>query len=287
MTADRSMPPPDRPRDVYSHGHHDSVLRSHRWRTAENSAGYLLPRLAADHRLLDVGVGPGTITVDLARRLTEGTVVGIDNAPAAVDAARRLAAEQNVSNITLEQGDVYHLRFDSGSFDIVHAHQVLQHLGDPVAALREMGRVCTPEGVVAARDADYAAMTWFPESSALTRWLDLYRAVARSNRGEPDAGRRLKAWALTAGFTGVTASGSVWCFAAPEDLAWWSDTWAERLVKSDFGQQAVSSGLSDAAELQELADGWRAWARREGAWFTVLHGEVLCTGYPQNRPIDP
>ena len=141
--------------------------------------------------------------------------------------------------------------------------------------------------MVAARDADYAAMTWFPESSALTRWLDLYRAVARSNRGEPDAGRRLKAWALTAGFTDVTASASVWCFAAPEDLAWWSDTWAERLVKSDFGQQAVSSGLSEAAELQELADGWRAWARREGAWFTVLHGEVLCTGYPQNRPNDP
>jgi len=50
----------------YTHGHHDSVLRSHRWRTAENSAGYLLPHLAPGMSLLDVGCGPGTITSDLA-----------------------------------------------------------------------------------------------------------------------------------------------------------------------------------------------------------------------------
>ena len=54
------------PADTYTHGHHASVLRSHRWRTAENSAGYLLPRLQAGQRLLDLGCGPGTITIDLA-----------------------------------------------------------------------------------------------------------------------------------------------------------------------------------------------------------------------------
>jgi hypothetical protein len=52
--------------DVYLHGHHDSVLRSHQWRTAENSAGYLLARLPATARVLDVGCGPGTITADLS-----------------------------------------------------------------------------------------------------------------------------------------------------------------------------------------------------------------------------
>src|SRR5438067_1113732 len=63
---DRAMPSSS---DTYLHGHHDSVLRSHRWRTAENSAGYLLPRLAPDARVLDVGCGPGTITADLAARV--------------------------------------------------------------------------------------------------------------------------------------------------------------------------------------------------------------------------
>ena len=60
------------PRETYSHGHAEAVLRSHRWRTAENSAGYLLPLLRPTDRLLDIGTGPGTITADLAARLVGG-----------------------------------------------------------------------------------------------------------------------------------------------------------------------------------------------------------------------
>src|SRR5690348_13442980 len=51
---------------TYTHGHHESVLRSHRWRTAENSAAYLLPHLSSGATVLDIGCGPGTITADLA-----------------------------------------------------------------------------------------------------------------------------------------------------------------------------------------------------------------------------
>ena len=57
-------------RTVYTHGFHESVLRSHRWRTAENSAA--LPAAAPAPRastVLDVGCGPGTITADLAARV--------------------------------------------------------------------------------------------------------------------------------------------------------------------------------------------------------------------------
>ena len=50
----------------YTHGHHESVLRSHSWRTVENSAAYLEPHLVPGTSVLDVGSGPGTITVDIA-----------------------------------------------------------------------------------------------------------------------------------------------------------------------------------------------------------------------------
>jgi SAM-dependent methyltransferase len=267
---------PESSREVYSHGHHDSVLRSHRWRTADNSAAYLLPRLNIADRLLDVGIGPGTITLDLARRLSEGWVVGIDSAPAAVAATQALAGAQGVRNLRLLVGDAYQLGFADASFDVVHAHQLVQHLAQPVPALREMRRVCVPGGLVAVRDADYSAMTWHPPSAALSRWLQLYQQVARSNGGEPDAGRRLLGWAHAAGFSDVDSSASAWCFATPADIAWWSDTWAERLTHSDFAQQAVAQGLSDRMELAQLTEGWRRWGTLSNAWFAVLHGEILC-----------
>ena len=261
--------------ETYSHGHHASVLRSHRWRTAENSAAHLLPHLRPGQRLLDVGSGAGTITADLAARLSPGEVVGLDSAPAAVEATAALAAVRGLTNLTAVRGSAYDLSAAGTGFDVVHAHQVLQHLADPVAALRAMAAACAPGGLVAVRDADYAAMTWYPEDEGLSRWLALYRAVARSNGGEPDAGRRLAGWARAAGLETVSASASVWCFATAEDLGWWTGTWAERLTASAFGRRGVGLGLTDPDELGRLAEAWRAWGQREGAWFAVLHGDLL------------
>ncbi len=102
--------------DTYLHGHHDSVLRSHRWRTAENSAGYLLARLPADARVLDVGCGPGTITADLAARVPDGEVVGIDAAGDVLALARQEADRRGQRNVRFDVGDVYDLGFDDGTF---------------------------------------------------------------------------------------------------------------------------------------------------------------------------
>jgi SAM-dependent methyltransferase len=262
--------------DTYLHGHHDSVLRSHRWRTADNSAGYLLPRLAPDARVLDVGCGPGTITADLAARAPGGQVTGIDAAADVLVSARYEAERRGVGNVSFLTGDVYRLDFGDGTFDVVHAHQVLQHLTDPVAALREMRRVCRPGGVVAARDGDYGGFFWFPEERGLTEWQALYRNVARALGGEPDAGRHLLGWARQAGFGSVEASGSAWCYTGPGDRAWWGASWADRLTKSPFGDRAVEHGLATRADLARLAGAWHRWAASEDAWFLIPHGEILC-----------
>src|ERR1700738_812525 len=78
---------------VYTHGHHESVLRSHTWRTAENSAAYLLPELRPGMSVLDVGGGPGTIAAALARLVAPGRVVAVDSAPAILEQAAAHAAE--------------------------------------------------------------------------------------------------------------------------------------------------------------------------------------------------
>ncbi|SDP02036.1 Methyltransferase domain-containing protein [Klenkia soli] len=260
--------------DTYTHGHADAVLQSHRWRTVENSAGYLLPHLRAGLDVLDVGCGPGTITVDLARRVAPGRVLGLDVVEAPLGEARDLAAREEVV-VEFAVGDTYALDLPDDSFDVVHAHQVLQHLTDPVAALREMARVCRPGGLLAVRDVDYAATTWFPDDEGLTRWLDLYRAVARRNDAEPDAGRRLRAWAHAAGLRDHTASASTYCYASDAERRWWGDSWAGRATASSFAEQAVSYGLATADELAGVAAAWQRWAAADDGWLGMLHGELL------------
>lgn len=263
--------------DVYVHGHQESVLRSHRWRTAENSAGYLLPSLEPGLSLLDVGCGPGTITLDLADRLAPGAVVGVDSSAAVVEIAREAARERGTTNVEFRSADAYELPFEDGSFDVVHAHQLLQHLTDPVAALREMRRVARPGGLVAVRDSDYAGMTWFPPSPGLDEWQALYHEVTTALGAEADAGRHLLAWVREAGFDpdGIEPGAGVWSYATPHDRRWWAGLWAERCVTSNFAAQAVQHGLADEVGLELLADAWREWGEQGDGWFAVLNGEVL------------
>jgi SAM-dependent methyltransferase len=259
---------------TYTHGHDESVLRSHKWRTVENSAAYLAPHLASGSRVLDVGCGPGTITADIGRRVAPGAVLGIDASADVIAEARRHAG--GGPNVQFTVGDLYTLDIPDDTFDVVHAHQVLQHLADPVGALRKMTRLCKPGGMVAARDADYDAFRWYPDEPAIDRWLALYRTVARRNRGEPDAGRFLLAWAHAAGLDDVVPGAAVWCFATPDDRAWWGGLWADRMTDSAIARQAVAEGLATGNDLQEIADGWHRWAAHPDAWFVVVHGEILC-----------
>ncbi|PKV88810.1 methyltransferase domain-containing protein [Streptomyces sp. TLI_146] len=261
---------------VYTHGHHESVLRSHSWRTAANSAAYLIGELKPDARVLDIGCGPGTISADLAALVPDGHVTAADAAPAIVEQARAYAEGRGQRNMAFAVADVHALDHPDGSFDVVHAHQVLQHVGDPVQALREMRRVTRPGGLVAVRDSDYGAFTWFPELPSLDTWLELYHRVARANGGEPDAGRRLRSWAREAGFTDIASTASTWCFATPDERAWWSGLWADRTVASSYAKLAVDSGHATEAVLAEIAEEWREWGAHDDAWFMVPHGEILC-----------
>jgi SAM-dependent methyltransferase len=263
--------------DTYTHGHHESVLRSHRWRTAENSAAYLLPHLRAGLDLLDVGCGPGTITRDLARLVAPGTVTGLDAAPDAIEAARAdtAAPGEDAPPVTFRVGDVYALDVPDGSFDVCHAHQMLQHLTDPVAALTEMRRVTRPGGIVAARDSIYSAMSWSPADPVLDRWLALYRDVTAANATDWDAGIHLRAWARSAGFDDLTTTSSTWTFVDEDTRHWWGGLWADRVELSAFAEQAVAYGLSDPAELATIAATWRRWAAQPDGVFVVVHGEIV------------
>jgi ubiquinone/menaquinone biosynthesis C-methylase UbiE len=259
---------------AYTHGHAESVLRSHRWRTAENSAAHLLEHLRPGDRLLDVGSGPGTLTLDLAARVAPGRTTAVEQTADALDLTRAEAARRGL-DIDLVVADVHALDLPDDAFDVVHAHQVLQHVADPVTALREMRRVTRSGGLVAARDSDYAAFAWYPRLPELDAWMALYQRCARANGGEPDAGRYLLAWAHAAGFTDVTPSASTWCFATDAERAWWGGMWADRILESAMARQALDAGYATRADLEEIARAWQAWAAHPDGWIALLHGEIV------------
>src|SRR5690606_10737879 len=244
----------------YTHGYAETIVRAYERRTAMDCAAYLLPHLRPGQRLLDVGCGPGTITADLAERVAPGRVTALDTEAAMVERAAAVAAERGLSTVGVVVGDVLALDFPDASFDVVHAHQVLQHVADPVGALREMRRVCRPGGYVAARDGDYGAFVWYPDDPGLDAWRELYRRVARLSGGEPDAGRRPLHWARQAGFAEVIRGGSGTCRATPSARAAWGGMWAERIVATRIAEVAVENGLSTRDELAAMADAWRRWA---------------------------
>jgi len=263
---------------TYTHGHHESVLRSHTWRTAENSAGYLLPHLRVGQSLLDIGCGPGTITTDLAMMVAPGQVVGLDASPEVVAQAEAHAAGLGLASLRFEVGDLFALGYDDASFDVVHAHQVLQHLVDPVAALVELRRVLRPGGLLAARDGDFGGFRWAPADPRLERWMALYLAITEHNGHDARIGPSLLGLAHEAGFAQVTVSSSNWTFADPESRAWWGGLWADRVRYSRFAEQAVAYELSDADELEVIARAFTEWAASPDGVFVVPNIEILAVG---------
>lgn len=257
----------------YTHGYHAVIVDSYRKRTAETCAAFLLPRLRPGAEVLDLGCGPGTITLGLARRACR--VVGLDAAADMVEQARELAAGSEVHNVAFEVGSAYELPFGDASFDVVHAHQVMQHLADPVRALSEARRVLRPGGLVAVRDSDYETMIHAPVEEGIERWRALYHLVAAANGGEADAGRFLLGWVLEAGFVDPVVTTSTATHADGEARRAWGGMWAVRVVASDFADHAVDGGFATRAELEEISDAFSRWAASPAGFWAYLCGEVV------------
>jgi ubiquinone/menaquinone biosynthesis C-methylase UbiE len=281
---------------VYTHGHHASVVNSHARRTAQNSASFLLPHIKPHFRILDVGCGPGSITVDLAQLVPQGSVIGIDAVESVLSQARALAHERGVEgNLTFQQHDANELPFADAEFDIVFCHQVLQHVGDPVSVLKEMTRVTRKGGLVAAREADYRydifssallayifterfrSFAWYPELPGLEKWGEVYQAIAKANDTEPNAGRYVKAWARQAGFAkeDVTFSWDAWNYQ-DEEAVIWAKTWAERTLHSTFATSSRDKGVATQEDLEFMSKTWREWGEMQSALIIVPSGEILC-----------
>ena len=262
---------------TYSHGHHKSVVDDHARRTARDSAGYLLPHIKSTDYILDVGCGPGTITADFAAIASQGKVIGSDAVEGVLQQASSYASSRDLTNVTFQKDDANALPFEDNTFDVVHCHQVLQHVKDPVGILKEMRRVVKPGGIVAAREADYKTFAWYPEPPQIARWAELYQQVARSNGGEPNAGRYCHVWAREAGFKtdAIEASWDIWRYSGLRAKQF-GESWSGRILQPGFSATAAREGFATEDEIKDISETWKRWGEHDQAFVAIPHGEILC-----------
>ena len=167
-------------------------------------------------RLIEVGCGVGAVLGILGVAFPGIILAGVD-----IEARQLEAARAHLTRLGLEadlrQADALELPFPDASFDQVWMMWFLEHLPDPVAALREARRVLVPGGTLTAIEVDYNTIWASPSSQAL-KALFVTVAQAMEAAARSDAGTRLPEWLVEAGFTSVDP-GEIRLAYAGEDLS--------------------------------------------------------------------
>jgi ubiquinone/menaquinone biosynthesis C-methylase UbiE len=249
----------------YTLGYGEDERRRLASRRAEDRAGFLLPHLRPGMRLLDVGCGPGSITLGLAAAVAPGRVVGLDLAPVQAEAARAAAADAGAA-VDVGVADAYALPFPDGAFDAAFAHTLLFHLREPLAALAEMRRVLRPGGVVGVRDPDAGHDLRLPGSPLLDRFFGLVRRFGEGEGASPSYARHQRRLLLEAGFARTQGFAFAVGDGDPEATRSAAASYAGWFRNPRFVRTVTGNGWADAAELDLLREEVLAWGERPDAF---------------------
>ena len=262
---------------AYLHGHGASVVAAHAARTATDAAAFLLPRLKSPMRVLDIGCGPGTITVGLADAVApSGTVLGLDMSESLGSEWDKRLAESECGNLEFVNGDLFTAELPNDAFDIVYMHQVLQHLPNPVDALRAATSYAKDGALVAVREVDWGTFAVHPNTELMREFRRIYDAVAVATGGNPRAGRRLLAWCNEAGgLEDVQITTSTWTFYDDAGKDWWGNQWAARVLESNIAASALDRGIATRSELEAISEEWLRWRKLPDAVSAFVHFEAL------------
>jgi ubiquinone/menaquinone biosynthesis C-methylase UbiE len=271
------------PSTNYQHGYSKATTSTHASRTVESDASFLIPCIKETDKILDVGCGPGSITVGLAALVPAGTVLGIDLSEDVLGQARRLASKAGLDNVAFKAGDLLDgLSLPDDSFDIVYTSQVFPHLACRrfrTKALAEIRRVLKPNGLFASRDA--AELHMYPRTYDLDRlWAGNVAKSLRDKTVDEDAhlpGGDMPSLLRKSGFdaTHITVGAGTTVYYGAESRKWFAERNIARLSTSDTYRQGwIRAGISEE-EIEETRVAFGKWADDDDAWYIAIQAEVV------------
>lgn len=258
-----------------AHGVTPGLRQDYATRTAEHQAAFVLPYLRPGMNLLDIGCGPGTITLGLAKAVAPGHVTGLDHDSTHIAAAQALAAERGVTNATFHLGDALSLSFQDSIFDVAFENNVFVHLSqNAVQAAREVYRVLKPRSFFAARDADAESVVWGHRTDLIIQLDRLFAAWHQSRGSDIALGKRLPTILSEAGFTSTLKSVSADTKGTPQAVRSHAEITLS-LLDGAFGRDIVNKGWVDEPTVERLKENIREWGEHPDAFFANIHVEVI------------
>ncbi|HNW91682.1 MAG TPA: methyltransferase domain-containing protein [bacterium] len=218
-------------------------------------------------RVLEAGCGVGAQTVIMAARNPRAQLVAIDISPASVAAARRRAARARLGNVAFQVADLHTLAFPAGSFDHIVVCFVLEHLTQPLAALRALTRVLKPGGMLTIIEGDHSSAYFHPDGDAARAAVAALVAAQARAGGDACIGRRLYPLLRTARLTRVRVSPRlVYVDGSRPALArgFTLDTFTAMVAGAR--EPIVGGGLLDARTFARGLRELRRTARRDGTF---------------------
>jgi ubiquinone/menaquinone biosynthesis C-methylase UbiE len=250
----------------------DVLMRN---RNAAEYADFVLPLIRAEDLVIDVGCGPGSITLGLAH--VAGNVTGVDLDEAEFTDARVYAAENGIGNVEFKEGSIYRLDFADSSFDVCTLFSMLETLDDPLAGLAEVRRLLKPGGFVGASSIEYGGLILHGPYEALLRRFYELRLQIWEAQGDvhPYRGRELRGLLQAAGFTQVEAGTTYFSYGTEERVRSFGLGRAADCRDEWYTAGVAEYGLADEAEIHALEQAWIGWAESPDSFAAFAWGRAI------------